>query len=140
MRQFLAIDGTFLKARFVQTLLLAVGVDANSQITLLAWGVVESENRSSWEWFLCHLRRAIPEVYSEGMILISDRDKGLLEAEEVLGTLVIRAYCCWHLKENFTEKFGCGLVSAFWKVARSRIAILFEVTLDEIAKVKPAAA
>jgi len=89
-------------------------------------GVVESENRSSWEWFLRHLQRAIPEVCSEGMTLISDRDKGLLEAEEVLGTLIIRAHCCWHLKENFTEKFGRGLASAFWKAARSRIVILFE--------------
>ena len=74
------------------------------------------------------------------MTLISDQDKGLLEAEEVLGTLVIRAHCCWHLKENFKEKFGRGLVSAFWKAARLRTAILFEAALDEIAKVKPAAA
>ena len=29
MRKFMAIDGTFLKARFVQTLLFAVGIDGN---------------------------------------------------------------------------------------------------------------
>jgi hypothetical protein len=49
MRRLLAVNGTFLKARFVQTLLLSVSIDANGQITLLAWGVVESENRNSWE-------------------------------------------------------------------------------------------
>ena len=47
MRTFMAVDGTFLKARFVQTLLLAVGIDANGNILLLAWGIVESENESS---------------------------------------------------------------------------------------------
>jgi hypothetical protein len=74
------------------------------------------------------------------MTLVSDRDKGLLEAEEVLGILVTQAYCCWHLKENFTEKLGCSLVPAFWKAARLRTVALFEAALDEIAKVKSAAA
>lgn len=30
MQKFLAVDGTFLKSPFVQTLLLAVGIDANA--------------------------------------------------------------------------------------------------------------
>lgn len=88
MRRFFAVDRTFLKARFVQTLLLAIGIDVNGQIILLAWGVVESENRDSWEWFFHHLQRAIPEVSYEDMTLVSDQDKGLLEAEEVLSALV----------------------------------------------------
>jgi len=46
-RRFLAVDGTFLKARFVQSLLLAVTIDVNGQNTLLAWAVVESESRGS---------------------------------------------------------------------------------------------
>lgn len=79
----MAVDGTFLKARFVQTLLLAVGIDANGNILLLAWGIVESENESSWRYFPEHLRKAIPE--SESMTLISDRDKGLLAADAVMG-------------------------------------------------------
>lgn len=33
MRKFIAVDGTFLKARFIQTLLLAVGIDANRGIS-----------------------------------------------------------------------------------------------------------
>ena len=31
----MAVDGIFLKARFVQTILLNVGIDANSNILLL---------------------------------------------------------------------------------------------------------
>ncbi len=44
---------------------------------------------------------------------MSDRDKGLLKAEEVLGNRVVKAYCCHHLKENFVMKFGRGLAPLF---------------------------
>jgi len=58
-----------------------VGVDANGNILLLAWGIVESENEYSWRYFLQHLKQALPE--SESMTLISDRDKGLLVSQTV---------------------------------------------------------
>lgn len=36
MRKFMAVDGTFLKARFIQTIFLAVGIDGNGKNLLLA--------------------------------------------------------------------------------------------------------
>jgi transposase-like protein len=85
LRRLVAAGGTFLTGRFVLTLLLAVGIDADGRNVILAWAVVESENRDSWEYFLRLLRRYILEVSSEPCVLISDRDKGLLEADAVLG-------------------------------------------------------
>jgi hypothetical protein len=38
--RFVAVDGTFLKARFVLILLLAVGIDANGETIVLAWTTV----------------------------------------------------------------------------------------------------
>jgi hypothetical protein len=55
-RRLIVADGTFLRARFVMTLLLAVGIDANGETLILAWAVVESENKDSWSWFFQHLR------------------------------------------------------------------------------------
>lgn len=43
-QHFLALDRTFLTGRFILTLLLAVGIDANSESTIIAWGIVEGEN------------------------------------------------------------------------------------------------
>jgi len=97
MRKFMAVDGTFLKANFVQTLLFAVGIDANSKNLILVWGIVESKNTDSWSWFLSRLKAAIPE--SVGMTLISDHDKRLLNAQEVVyGSTITSLVCCYHLK------------------------------------------
>ena len=121
------------------TLLLAVGIDANGHNIILAWAVVESENRASWEYFLRLLRRAIPEVSSDACVLISDRDKGLLEADAVLGPLVVRAICCRHLRENFVERFKSPLAELFWRAARARTAASFEDWMKKIGDVNPEA-
>ena len=85
----------------MQTLLLAAGIDANGKNVLLAWAIVESENSNSWDYFLHHLKAAIPEV--EAARFMSDRSKGLLKAEPTLGPEIVRAYCCKHLKANFIK-------------------------------------
>jgi len=57
--QLVASDGTFTKSKFRQTLLFAVGIDGDNRVILLAWAfkLVESENESSWEYFLYNLIR-----------------------------------------------------------------------------------
>src|SRR5436305_86623 len=90
-RRIVAVDGTFLTRRFRLILLLAVGIDADGHNCILAWAVVESENASSWGYFLRLLRRSIPEITSERCVFISDRDKGLVEADVVLGDNCVRA-------------------------------------------------
>jgi hypothetical protein len=121
-RGLVAVDGTFLKSRFVLTLLLAVAIDANNEILILAWAVVESENKSSWEWFFQHLSWAIPDISTMPVTLLSDRDNGLIEAEAILGPFVVPAWCCHHIKENFTTQYGKGLASYFWDIARAKTA------------------
>lgn len=138
-RHFIAVDGTFLKSRFRQTLLLAVTIDANGNNLLLAWAIVEAENESSWEYFYLNLQHSIPELTIEQTTLISDRDKGLINADRVLPPTVIRAFCCYHLKENFTTKFGRALEGLFWKVARARRVELFEAAMQELRNTKPSA-
>ena len=103
-KQFLAIDGTFLKGFYAQTLLLAVTVDANGQYLLLAWAVVESKNKNAWEYFFRHLSYSILQILNSAMI--SDRDKGLLSAEDILGPNVTRLLCLHHLKGNFIKHHG----------------------------------
>jgi len=70
---------------------------------------------------------------------MSDRDKELLKAEEVLENRVVKAYCCHHLKENFVMKFGRGLTPLFWSAACVRTSLAFEAAMNKIKKVKASA-
>lgn len=117
-RRFITLDGTHLKARFIQTLLLTVGIDTNGGNILLAWEITESESTESWEWFNTLLRQCIPEI-ENGTMVISDRDKGLLNADHALGPHIFRAFCCVHIKRNMI-KHGFSakqLVQLFWRMA-----------------------
>lgn len=106
----------FFKARFVQTVLLAVGIDANGHNLLLTWAVVESENSDSWSWFVSQLKCAIPDCLK--MTLISDRDKGLLAADTVLGSGVHRLICCFPLKCTFVKQYQ-RVEKFFWPITNS---------------------
>jgi len=136
MRKFMALDGIFLKARFVQTLLLAVGIDANGKSLILAWAVVESENTASWTWFLENLKCVI--LQSVLMTLISDRDRGLLAADTVMGNQVTRAICCFHLSQNF-KQFR-GLDDQFWPIANAKTTQEYNTQLEIIRQQNPTAA
>lgn len=138
-RRFVVVHGTFCKARFVQTLLMAVSIDANGHIVLLAWAVVESEKKDMWEYFMFHLKHAIPQIMEA--TIISDRDKGLQSAEEILGPKIFRAHCCFHLYENFQTRFGIRLTELYFaKIANAKTEQAYDSNINLLRQEKPPAA
>jgi hypothetical protein len=92
----------------------------------LAWAVVESENEDSWRYFYCHLVKAIPEIWGEDTVFISDRDKGPAAADIDLGDRIHRAICAQHLKDSFTTKFSRILKPLFWQILRANTVARFD--------------
>jgi zinc finger SWIM domain-containing protein 3 len=92
---------------------------ANQKSFLLMWAIVESENTESWRYFFRHLTTAIPEIVNAPATVMSDRQKGLLTAEEVLGPNAIRLVCVEHLRKNFIKKAGRDLEHHFWSIANA---------------------
>lgn len=93
-RKLVAMDGTFLKSRYLGTLLLAVALDANNELLLLAYAVVDAENIDNWKWFLQNLACADDHFNTSGCVILSDREKGLIEAVGTIPSLTYRSYCC----------------------------------------------
>ncbi|KAK0601228.1 hypothetical protein LWI29_022338 [Acer saccharum] len=51
-RHIIGLDCCFIKGYHAGQLLTAIGVDPNNQMYPIAYALVESECRDSWEWFL----------------------------------------------------------------------------------------
>ncbi|GAA0152647.1 hypothetical protein LIER_11075 [Lithospermum erythrorhizon] len=54
-RRIVGMDGCYLKTKRGGQLLVTVGIYPNNNIFPIAYGLVDVENKSSWEWFLNHL-------------------------------------------------------------------------------------
>jgi len=85
--------------------LLAVSVDANNHAVMIAWAIVEGESESSWRWFLSHLHTGIPNINNPLTTMISDRDKGLLKADNEI-PLVNHALYVEHISRNLQNTYG----------------------------------
>jgi len=72
------------------------------------------------------------------MALISDRDKGLLAADTVMGNQVTCASCCFHLSQNF-KQFR-GLDDLFWPIANAKMTEDYDTQLEIIEQQNPIAA
>ncbi|KAL6327865.1 hypothetical protein AAG906_026544 [Vitis piasezkii] len=70
IRLVVAIDGTFLKAKYLGTLFIVACKDGNNQIYPLAFGIGDSENDASWEWCLQKLHDALGHI--DDLFVISD--------------------------------------------------------------------
>lgn len=80
MRKVIIIDETILKGRYGGCLMSACAQDGNFQIFPLAFAVVDSENDSSWEWFLSQLKEFV--VDSNQLVFVSDRHGSIYNAIE----------------------------------------------------------
>ncbi|CAI7921557.1 unnamed protein product [Closterium sp. NIES-54] len=118
-RPVVALDGTFLISAQRATFLIAVVLDGNQKITMLAWALVEGENKDSWSWFLHKFLKSFPKwPHRDDASIINDRDKGLLPAaRDVLPLGIPHYFCAWHLHQNAVElddKWD-ALVAACWR-------------------------
>lgn len=118
-RPYIAVDGTFKKGLFKETLLLAVTVDADGGYLPLAWAVVESENTSSWSYFFFHLMRAIPRVASPDTVVMSDRLASLLLALRTVLPYATGVFCRKHLLDNFRGEGYRDYDTLFWSISHS---------------------
>jgi hypothetical protein len=130
IRGLVAVDGTFMKGSFVQTL-LAVALDAENQILVLAWALVEGENESSWRWFLRQLKEGIVDFDDDETTLISDRDKGLQSAEDEL-EFAKRAYCTQHMAANVQSRYGIEVRRLFVAATYARTVAQFDEAMEKL--------
>ncbi|XP_076909604.1 uncharacterized protein LOC143566939 [Bidens hawaiensis] len=102
-------------------LLAAIGRDANDQMYPVAWAVVEGENNDSWTWFMNELKKCLGvDDDGKGWTLVSDQQKGLVNAVTEIWNNAEHRNCARHIYANWHKKFkGDDLKELFWRAARS---------------------
>ncbi|GJW28375.1 heat stress transcription factor B-4-like protein [Tanacetum coccineum] len=106
-RTLLGLDGAFIKGPFPGQVLVAVGLDSNNGIYLLAYALVEAESKSSWCWFLQCLGDDIDLHLISNFTFISDRQKGIILAIKTVYPSAEHIYCLRHIHQNIKHGW-CG--------------------------------
>ena len=138
----LGLDGTHLKNKYCGILLAATATDANGQLFPLAYAVVDAENNSNWLWFL-HLLHTIVESHAsvfllqpKRLVILSDRQKGLLDGVDSVFPNSAHGYCMKHLEENFHKQFkNVELKKLLWKAARATNKADYDAALADMTKI-----
>ena len=74
-RSVIFVDGCHIKTKYKGVLLTAVGIDPNDCIFPVAFGLVEVECTSSWEWFLTNLKDDLNITNTAPWTIVSDKQK-----------------------------------------------------------------
>ncbi|KAK1589251.1 hypothetical protein Q3G72_031983 [Acer saccharum] len=69
-RPLIGLDGCFIKGYHTSQLLTAIGVDPNNQIYPIAYALVESECRDTWDWFIKLLSKDLKINNSHAIVWI----------------------------------------------------------------------
>lgn len=109
------VDGTFLAGPNKGTLLVAVSQDSCDQLVLIAVAVVESENTSSWNWFMGQIGQII-NINDPNVVIMSDREKGIINAVDTIAPLCSKAFCVRHIYKNLrTISRDKIAMNIFWR-------------------------
>jgi MULE transposase domain/MuDR family transposase/SWIM zinc finger len=140
----IGLDGTHLKSKYLGILLTATSVDALGSLYPIAFAVVDAENVDNWLWFLTTLRKSILEPHAPNyldngsLVLLSDRQKGLVNGVESVFPGLPHGYCLRHLEENFHKQFkNVELKRLLWKAARAITKEEYDAALQDMATINP---
>ncbi|XP_022759756.1 uncharacterized protein LOC111306111 [Durio zibethinus] len=142
-RPLIGLDKTILKSKYMGSMLFACGFDGDGAVFPLAFGVVNEENDANWMWFLSELHYLL-EINAENMprlTILSDRQKGVVDAVEANFPTAFHGFCMHHLIDSFRKEFNSSVViNLFWEAAYALTGIEFEKKIIEIQEISPDAA
>ena len=139
-RRVIALDGCFLKKPNQGEILTAIGRDGNNHIYPICWAVVSVENKDNWAWFLELLGDDIDMPTGQGLTLMSDQHKGLIEAVKQVMPDAEHRQCARHIYENFKKQFsGLEFRNLFWSACKASYPQRFNRIMDKIKEANPLA-
>ena len=108
-------------------------LDGNGNVFPAAIGIVEGENKKTWTWFLSAVRSGLGiEGGGEGIVILSDREKGIKKAVKRLFPGAAHSYCVFHIQKNAKLHFKTALDGLLFKAAKASRKNNFMAALEEM--------
>nr|XP_043638349.1 uncharacterized protein LOC122609365 [Erigeron canadensis] len=125
-----------MKGVYPGQMLTAVGVDPNNQIYPLAYGIVESESKSSCSWFLNCLGDDLDLNERSNFTFISDRQKGIILALEDVFPAAEHRFCLKHIYDNMKSYWRGQMYKDYlWKLATTTTVEQFNRVMEDFKTV-----
>ncbi|XP_052203081.1 uncharacterized protein LOC127808553 [Diospyros lotus] len=138
MQPVIAVDACFLKGKYFGSLFVATCKDGNNNVYPIAWGVGDSENDASWEWFFTNLRSAIGHEIPD-LVFVSDRHKSNSKAVLTVFPNALHVHYIYHIGQNVKGKFKHENVHAlFYKAAKAYPESEFHELFNDLERYDPA--
>ena len=94
----IGLDACHIKARYCGVVLLVTVLDGNGSLFSAAIRIAERENEDTWKWFLLLLRNALHiDNEGEGIVAMSDREKGIENALKEIIPRASHSFCVVHI-------------------------------------------
>ncbi|RVW49007.1 hypothetical protein CK203_080949 [Vitis vinifera] len=139
IRHVVAVDGTFLKAKYLGTLFITACKDGNNQIYPLAFGIGDLENDASWEWFLQKLHDALGHI--DDLFVILDRHGSIEKAVHKVFPHARHGVCTYHVGQNLKTKFkNPAIHKLFHDAAHAYRVLEFNFIFGQLEMIDPRAA
>ncbi|KAH9114585.1 hypothetical protein AeMF1_011335 [Aphanomyces euteiches] len=141
MLPVLALDACHLKSKDKGTLYVASMLTVNFDVLIVAMAISnasERENKADWTWFLLTLVEALPCLTtSSTLVVVSDRDKGLIPA--LCGVLpsTHHSFCSVHIKRKVASRFNTGLGGMIHLLARCVLKNEVDSMMSDLGAVHP---
>lgn len=132
-RPIICVDGCHIKTKYGGQLLTIVGLDPNDCIFPIAMAYVEVEDTNTWVWFLSTLKQDLGLTNTTPWVIMSDRQKGLINVVHAEFPDSQHRFCVRHLYQNFNKQWkGETLKNKLWAIARSYNMVEWRKNMDDM--------
>lgn len=119
MLPLISFDACHIRNRYNGVILSATVLDGSMQIFLLAFATVPVENIEHWQWFIQNCIQAVPMLKWATIAVLSDREKGIGHAVDLLLPEASHAFCVKHIEKNIKSKFKGVDIQPLWNAAKT---------------------
>ena len=133
------LDACHIKAYYGGVVLVMTSLDGNNQVFPGAVAITESENVDTWTLFLDLVRSAFRIGDGEGIVFLSDREKGIEAAVTQLFPHAQHAFCVYHIQKNVKVNFHTTFDGLLFQAAKADCARTFEVVMAQMMRLDSSA-